>query len=106
MCVVSYGVLGFSIARKGLIPTTFPCTISKPAGVFIQELALTINHAETAPLIQTGKEQSQCTRGERRFYPYRYRPRKIASRKKAKPSRANGRPMMEPEKFIKVGQSK
>src|SRR6266566_879773 len=31
---------------------------------------------------------------------------KIASIKKAKPSRANGKPMIEPENLVKVGQSR
>jgi hypothetical protein len=53
-------VLGFKIACRGLIPVTCPCVIWKPVGVFIQEFALTINHAEAAPLIQRGNEQSQC----------------------------------------------
>src|ERR671926_217216 len=30
----------------------------------------------------------------------------MASRKKAKPSRANGKPMIEPENFVYVGQSR
>src|SRR5712692_6659219 len=30
----------------------------------------------------------------------------MASRKKAKPSRAKGKPMIEPENFVKVGQSR
>src|SRR5260370_31230887 len=88
------------------MPVTCPCVIWNPTGVFIQEFALTINHAEAAPLIQRGKEQSQCARGERRSHPYRERPRKIASMKKAKPSRANGKPMIAPENLVKVGQSR
>src|SRR5262245_32964211 len=88
------------------MPTTLPSTISNPAGVFIQELALTTNQAEISPLIQIGNEQSQCTRGERRFQPYKYRPRKMASRKNAKPSSAKGRPIIAPENCMKVGQSR
>src|SRR6266567_424848 len=106
MCVVSYGVLGLNIAWKGLIPVTCPFFISKPAGVFIQEFALTINHAEAAPAIQRGNEQSQCARGERRSQPYRYRPRKIASKKKANPSRANGSPTTAPANLMYVGHSR
>src|SRR5436309_3528384 len=104
--MVSYGVLGLSIAWIGFISTTLPFLITKPAGVFIQELALTINHAEARPLIQIGKEQSQCARGERRSHPYRYRPRKIASKKKANPSNANGSPTTAPANLIYVGHSR
>src|SRR6266705_4730409 len=104
--MVSYGVLAFSIAWIGFISTTLPFLITKPAGVFIQEFALTINHAEARPLIQIGNEQSQWARGERRSQPYRYRPRKIASKKKAKPSRANGSPTTAPANLMYVGHSR
>ena len=67
--MVSYGVLGLNMAWIGLMSTTLPSLNTKPAGVFIQEFALTINHAEARPLIQIGKEQSQCARGERRSQP-------------------------------------
>src|SRR5438034_8433067 len=86
--------------------TTLPFLITKPAGVFIQEFALTINHAEARPLIQIGKEQSQCARGERRSQPYRYRPRKIASKKNANASSAKGKPTTAPANLIYVGQSR
>src|SRR2546421_9845803 len=97
--MVSYGVLGLNIACKGLISTTRPFLITKPAGVFIHEFALTINQAEANPLIQIGNEHSQCARGERRLQPYRYRPRKIASVKKAKPSIKKGKPTTWPANF-------
>src|SRR5437660_5214725 len=100
ICTVSYGVLGLNTACQGLIPVTCPFLMTKPAGVFIQELALTINQAEARPLIQMGKEQSQCALGERRSQPYRYSPRKIASVKKAKPSSRNGRPTTAPANFV------
>jgi hypothetical protein len=36
---------------------------SKPAGVFIQELAVTMMKAANVPEIQIGNEQSQCATG-------------------------------------------
>jgi hypothetical protein len=57
-----------------------PFLDTKPAGVFIHEFALTMNHAEASPPIQMGKEQSQWANGESRSQPWRYKPKKIASR--------------------------
>src|SRR5690348_15305144 len=73
--------------------TTVPPLTWKPVGAFIQALAVTTNQAEAVPPRTMGSEQSQWARGERRSQPYRYRPRKMPSVKKAKPSSANGRPI-------------
>src|SRR5713101_4269746 len=94
------------MACMGSMFVTCPCLITKPAGVFIHEFVLTINHADARPLIQIGNEQSQCARGVSLSQPYRYRPRKIASRKNAKPSKAKAGPTTAPANLIQVGQSR
>src|SRR5712691_4212735 len=94
------------MACMGSMFVTCPFLITKPAGVFIHEFVLTINHADANPLIQIGNEQSQCARGVSLSQPYRYRPRKIASRKNAKPSKAKAGPTTAPANLIQVGQSR
>src|ERR1700680_367446 len=106
MWMVSYGVLGLNMACMGSIFVTLPFLITKPAGVFIHAFVLTINQADANPLIQIGNEQSQCARGVSLSQPYRYRPRKMASRKNAKPSKAKAGPTTEPANLIQVGQSR
>ena len=49
---------------------------------------------------------SQWTTGVKRSQPYRYRPRKIASMKKAKPSAVKGKPKIAPENAMNRGHSK
>ncbi len=85
--------------------TALPLTSWKPAGVFIQALTATTNCEASAPATTTGNEQSQWIRGESLSHPYRYRPRKIASKKKAKPSSANISPKMPDPNPMKRGQS-
>jgi hypothetical protein len=51
-------VLGLRIAANGSMPVTCPWTSWKPAGVFIQEFALTTNQAEVMPLMRMGIEVS------------------------------------------------
>src|SRR4029077_2615858 len=73
---------------------------------FIHELAMTTKTELSAPLTATGIPVSQCAMGLSRSQPYRYRPRKIASRKNAKPSAEKGRPKIAPEKAMNRGHSR
>src|SRR5512133_2149143 len=56
----------------------------------------------TPPRI-TSTPQNQCTSGDRRFHPIKYKPRKIASVKNVKPSSENGIPMIAPDFSMKPG---
>src|SRR3990172_525672 len=102
----SYGIAGLNIAAHGSTFTALPPATSKPRGWFIQAFVLMTKSAEAAELTTRGTVHSQCATGERRSQPYRYSARKIASVKNAKPSRANGMPMILPEKSIHVDQSR
>ena len=106
MWVVSVGVAALNAADTGSTDASRPLVNVKPEGEFIQALAMTTNTAEAAPLRATGKPASQCCTGRKRSHPYRYRPRNMASRKKANPSAEKGRPMMLPLKAMKPGQSR
>src|SRR6266496_3362864 len=83
-----------------------PSTILKPAGVFIHALAVTTKMPDVTPPRITSTPQNQCTKGGRRFHPIKYKPRKIASVKKAKPSSEKGIPIIAPDFSIKAGQSR
>src|SRR5215470_4556524 len=93
MCSAWEGAAGLNIATNGSMLTALPLTVWNPLGVFIHALTATMNCDAMAPDTTTGSEQSQWTRGESLSQPYRYRPRKIASRKKAKPSNVNISPI-------------
>src|ERR1039458_5007797 len=94
------------MAAIGSILVNLPSTSLKPAGAFIQALAVTTKIPEKIPLTATMIPESQCRNGDRRFQPYRYTPIKMASVKNAKPSREKGRPMIAPAFSMKPGQSK
>src|SRR6185312_5515226 len=105
MCNAWAGAAGLNIAANGSILTGLPPTNWKPAGVFIQALTATMNCDASAPVMTTGSDVSQWARGESLSQPYRYRPRKIASRKKQKPSNVNISPTMPDENAMKRDQS-
>src|ERR1044071_6634225 len=83
-----------------------PSTILKPAGVFIHALAVTTKMPDVTPPRITSTPQNQCTRGGKRFHPIKYKPRKIASVKNAKPSSENGIRMIAPDFSMKPGHSR
>ena len=106
MCRTCAPEAGFIIAASGFTSTTRPSTRRKPAGVFIHALAVTTNIPEHAPLTATMTPAKRWAARLARVHPYRYTPRKIASRKKANPSSENGMPMTPPASSIKRGHSR
>ena len=60
-----------------------PLTISKPAGVCIQELRLRIQKADSVVPKATSVVAIKCTRSDTRPRPNSITPRKVASRKNA-----------------------
>src|ERR1035438_7204967 len=69
MCRTSWKLAGFSIAAIGSISVNLPSTSLKPAGAFIQALAVTTKMPEKIPLTATIIPETQCSRGDRRFQP-------------------------------------
>src|SRR5690242_3505611 len=107
MCGSSVGVDALNAAAIGSTSTRCPAASRRnPLGEFIHALAMTTKTELRAPLTATGIPVSQWAMGVSRFQPYRYRPRKMASRKNAKPSAVNGRPKMAPENAMNRGHSR
>ena len=70
MWVVCTGVAGLNIAAQGSGRRRCrPRSSRKPAGWFIQALAVTTNQAEATPATTIGTPVSRCTRGDRRSQP-------------------------------------
>jgi hypothetical protein len=83
-CAASGPKLGLSSTASGSACSSEPSgATSKPTGLCIQALAATTIVPENAAATATGTPHHQWTAGRSRCQPNRYRPRKIASRKKA-----------------------
>lgn len=99
------GKAGLNMAAHGSMSMSAPAFRVNPVGVFIQALAATTNTAEDTPLRSTPTPAARCSLGGTFFQPYRYTPRKMASRKNAKPSIENGMPTSGPARSMKSGHS-
>src|SRR5439155_1753262 len=64
MCSASLSAAELAMAARGSTSTTRPPSSRKPAGVFIQALAITTKIPDSVPLRATIAPASQCGRGE------------------------------------------
>src|SRR5215467_5484482 len=106
MCGVSYGVEALKKTDSGSTLVILPWLSVNPAGEFIHEFAAITDRAPSTPATTMGTPLHQWAQGDSRRHPYRYTPRKIASRKKKIPSTENGMPMVAPNRPISPGHSR
>ena len=69
MCSTCGNAAGFSIAAIGSMSTARPSTKRKPAGAFIQALAVTTKTPDSMPLTATAQPAARCARGGTRSQP-------------------------------------
>jgi hypothetical protein len=96
MCTTWCGAAGATSGAIGSAETTTPFSSTNPTGVFIHALAVVTNSADAMPDTATGTPVHQCARGGSRSHPYRYSPRKMASRKNANASSVKASPNTPP----------
>src|SRR6266496_2535932 len=97
---------GFSTKAQKLVSCTVPsAAFAKPTGCCIQASVATMKNPESHEPRNTAIADHQCARGLSRFSPYRNKPRKADSRKKANiPSIASVCPITPPAKREKCDQ--
>ena len=69
MCANSSHAASLNIARHGFTSTTWPFTMRKPCGWFIQAFTLTTQNVPTTPDAAIGSSIARCRRGGIRSQP-------------------------------------